>query len=256
MSNHITTTIKNRVLHIQFNRPDKKNAITGAMYQAIAKALHDADSNDEVRVSLIYGTEGCFTSGNDIQDFLQNPPHSEESPAFDFLQTISHTKKPLVAAVTGIAVGVGTTMLLHCDLVYAAESARFSLPFVNLGLVPEAGSTYILPQMMGHRRAAELLLLGGFFDANEAQEVGIVNSIYPDERLLEAVAEKTSQLAAQPPSALRLTKSLIKQHSQEAVQHAMETEGGHFRDRLQSPEALEAMKAFMERRKPDFSKFT
>lgn len=258
MIDHILTEQKDRILSIQLNRPKKKNAITLAMYRAIAEALRQADQDDAVRAVFITGSEDSFSSGNDVMDFLQNPqsPDDVDSPVFQFLTTISQAQKPLVAAVNGLAIGIGTTMLLHCDLVYAADTARFQLPFVNLGLVPEAGSSWLLPQVMDYHRAAELLLLGEMFDAEMACQVGLVNAVFPAADLFEQAWQKALRLAAQPPAALRLTKALLKQSSAAAVKATMHTELGHFAERLQSPEAMEALQAFMERRQPDFSKFT
>ncbi len=264
MSNHVLTTSQESILQIQLNRPEKKNALTLAMYTAIAEAISQAEADDTIRVTLITGTGDAFTSGNDITDFIQapsSPPLGETeggpggSPVFHFMRAITQAQKPLVAAVNGLAIGIGTTMLLHCDLVYAAASARFRLPFVNLALVPEAGSSLLLPRMLGHQRAAELLMLGDFFDAQKAYEFGLVNAVYEDKKLLDMAWQKAQQLAAQPPAALRLTKSLLKRGSSAAVQEAMTEELKHFQTQLQSPEAMEALQAFMERRKPDFSKF-
>ena len=255
MIQQILVSISNRILHLQINRPEKKNALTQAMYSAMSDAIAQAEGDATVRVILISGHEGAFTAGNDIADFVQSPPAGEDSPVFRFLRTISTAKKPIVAAVNGVAVGIGTTMLLHCDLVYAGHGARFQLPFVNLGLVPEAGSSLILPQMIGHRRAAELLLLGDPFNAETAQEVGIVNSVVADGDVLATALHAAAQLAAKPPHALRLSKQLLKQHSSAAVQAAMTEEGAHFATLLTSPEATEALQAFLEKRKPDFSRF-
>ena len=255
MIQQILVSISNRILHIQINRPEKKNALTQAMYSAMSDAIAQAEGDATVRVILISGHEGAFTAGNDIADFVQSPPAGEDSPVFRFLRTISTAKKPIVAAVNGVAVGIGTTMLLHCDLVYAGHGARFQLPFVNLGLVPEAGSSLILPQMIGHRRAAELLLLGDPFNAETAHELGIINSVVADGDVLATALHAATQLAAKPPHALRLSKQLLKQHSGAAVQAAMTEEGAHFANLLTSPEAAEALQAFLEKRKPDFSRF-
>jgi len=255
MTEHILVQTEARIQKIQLKRPEKKNALTRAMYSALAEAIGQGEADDDIRAIFITGSDGSFSSGNDIMDFLQGPVLGENSPVSQFLAAISQAKKPIVAAVNGVAVGIGATMLLHCDLVYAAESARFRLPFVNLGLNPEAGSSYLLPQMMGYHRAAELVLLGDFFDADMARKVGIVNAVYTDDDLLENAWQKALQLAAQPPAALRLAKSLLKRSSAPAIAEAMREEGKHFAGRLQSPEAAEAMQAFMERRKPDFSRF-
>ena len=255
MTEQILSEIGDGVLTIRINRPEKKNALTLAMYEAITAALKAGQSDPAVRCVLITGVENAFTSGNDIMDFIQAPPVDESSPVMQFLQTIPVFEKPIVAAVNGVAIGIGTTLLLHCDLVYAGEGARFQLPFVNLGLVPEAGSSYILPQMVGYQRAAELILLGEAFGAQKAYEVGIVNQVVPDEETFSLAREKAMALAQKAPAALRLSRSLLRQGSARAVQETIVRESSHFASRLQSPEAAEAFQAFMERRKPDFSQF-
>jgi len=255
MTDHILTTVDNGVMTIRINRPEKKNALTVAMYGAMGESLQAAESDDHVRVVLITGTANIFSAGNDIMDFMQNPPFDVNSPVANFLMAIVKAQKPIVAAVNGVAIGVGTTMLLHCDLVYAGENARFHLPFVDLALVPEAGSSYILPRMMGHQRAAELLMLSDSFDAQTAREFGFVNEVLPDDGVEARAMAVARALAAKPPAALRLTKALIKRGSAEAVEETIYHELGQFRQLLQSPEATEAFTAFMERRKPDFSKF-
>jgi len=238
------------------NRPEKKNALNLAMYQALADGLRQADMDDAVRVILISGCPECFTSGNDLADFLASPPTGADSPVMQFLTAISEARKPVVAAVNGIAVGVGVTMLLHCDLVYAGSGASFQMPFVNLGLCPEAGSTLLLPRIMGHQRAAELLLLGEVFSADKACSVGIVTAVCPDQEVLATARSKALQLAAQPAAAVRLTKSLLKRDTADPVRETIAEEGRQFMARLNSPEAAEALQAFMQRRTPDFSRFS
>lgn len=255
MTSHILTETKEQILTITINRPEKKNALTRAMYAALAEAINRANDDSGVRVLLITGSGDSFTSGNDIMDFLQQPPTDETTPVSHFLQAIATAQKCLVAAVNGLAIGVGTTMLLHCDLVYAAASARLQLPFVNLGVVPEAGSSYLLPRLMGHQRAAELLMLGEPFSAMKGREVGIINEVVADEALFAQAWGVAQKLAAKPPAALRLTKALLRENGR-FTREAMQREGAHFRDRLQSPEAIEAFTAFMERRPPDFSQFS
>ncbi len=255
MTDHILTTVDNGVMTIRINRPAKKNALTVDMYGAMGQSLQAAEEDDTVRVVMITGTADTFSAGNDILDFIQNPPFDVNSPVASFLMAIVGAQKPIVAAVNGVAIGVGTTMLLHCDLVYAGENARFHLPFVDLALVPEAGSSYILPRMMGHQRAAELLMLSDPFDAQTAREFGFVNEVLPDDEVEARAMAAAQALAAKPPAALRLTKALIKRGSAEAVEETIYHELGQFRQLLQSPEATEAFTAFMERRKPDFSKF-
>jgi len=252
---HVQTDFQDGILTLQFNRPEKKNALTPAMYSALVDGFRRADDDGAVRVILLTGTEGCFTSGNDLTDFLNTPPDGESSPVFQFLMAIFLARKPVVAAVSGTAVGIGTTMLLHCDLVYAGASAVFQMPFVNLGLCPEAGSTLLLPRMMGHQRAAELLLLGEPFGAEAAREIGIVNIVCPDGELLETARVRAMQLAAQPPAAVRLAKSLLKRRTLADLRETIAEEVWCFRERLRSPEATEAMTAFLERRRPNFSRF-
>lgn len=255
MSDNIRVETRDRITRIQLHRPDKKNAITQAMYQAMADAIRDAEADSETRVMLIHGTDDCFSSGNDMMDFLNNPPADESSSVVHFLRGISQAQKPVVAAVNGVAIGIGTTLLLHCDLVYAGKSARLQLPFVNIGISPEAGSSLILPAMMGHQRAAELLLLGEMIEAAHARELGLVNAVVDDAAVMDKALEKAQRLAAQPPQSLRITKSLMKRANQEQVQSVMDSEAEQFMALLQGDEAREAMTAFMEKRKPDFSRF-
>lgn len=254
MSEHIFITIQDRILIIRMQRPEKKNALTMGMYVGMNQALQQADADASVRVILITGTQDCFTAGNDLVDFANARP-GETSPAILYLQTLAAAKKPVIAAVSGFAVGIGTTMLLHCDLVYADSTARFQLPFVNLGLCPEAGSSAILPALVGQRRAAELLYLGEPFNAEKARALGIVNEVITENPVLDAALAKARQLAEKPPSALRTTKMLLKHATASPITDAMARETQQFAALLQGPEAKEAMGAFLERRKPDFSKF-
>jgi enoyl-CoA hydratase/carnithine racemase len=244
------------ILTLRINRPDKKNALNLPMYKAMADGLAKAASDDAVRVILISGGDECFTSGNDLADFLSDPPTGPESPVMQFLIAISEARKPIVAAVNGLAVGIGVTMLLHCDLVYIGKSATFQMPFVNLGLCPEAGSTLLLPRLMGHQRAAELLLLGEVFSAGTACSLGIATEICPDGDVLATARIRALQLAAQPAAAVRLAKDLLKREYAPRLRETIAEEGVQFMARLKSPEAAEALQAFMQRRKPDFSKFS
>ncbi len=252
---HIRTETKDRIARIEIDRADKKNALTAGMYQAMTDALAAADADQEVRVILIHGKPDCFTAGNDLKDFLEHPPHDDNSPVFQFLRAISTAAKPLVAAVGGPAVGIGTTMLLHCEFVYAAPNARFQMPFVPLGLVPEAASSLLLPMLAGYQRAAELLLLGKPFTAEKALAAGIVTEIVAESELLAHALATAASLAALPPSSLRMTKGLMKAWHADAVVKALTEEGEKFRAQLSSAEAKEAMTAFFEKRKPDFSRF-
>jgi enoyl-CoA hydratase/carnithine racemase len=254
MADNISVSVDNRVLTIRMERLEKKNALTRAMYLAMIEGLRQAEADAAVRVVMIAGSQECFTAGNDLVDFANAKP-GEPAVALQYLEALAALKKPVVAAVGGVAVGIGTTMLLHCDLVYAAPSTRFQLPFVNLGLCPEAGSSFILPSLIGQRRAAELLFFGEPFGAELAREFGIVNEIVPEGELLAKVAEKARQLAEKPPTALRTAKALMKQGIAGEIQSAMARETKEFAALLQGPEAREAMTAFMQKRKPDFSKF-
>ncbi len=253
--NHILTEIKDGILRIEIDRPDKKNALTAAMYQAMADAIKAAEADSKVRVVLIHGKAGMFTAGNDLQDFLDNPPRDDNRPVFQFLYGISQAQKPVVAAVAGPAVGIGTTMLLHCDLVYAAPNARLQLPFVNLGLVPEAASSLLLPALIGYQRAAELFLLGEPFSAQKAKEIGLVTEVVPEDQLFDTAMAQARKLAGKPAASLRLTKRLMKQGQMAAVAQRIKLESDHFGERLGSPEAKEAFAAFLEKRKPDFGQF-
>lgn len=244
------------VLHLTIHRPEKKNALTLAMYDALSEALEAATDEAAVRAVLLSGAEGCFTSGNDLADFMQHPPTDENSPVFRFLRVISTFPKPIVAAVQGPAIGIGTTMLLHCDLIFAAPSARFQMPFVSLGLCPEAASSLLLPRLVGHPRAAEWLLLGNPFDAHEAEEAHLINEVLSDDNVQAYALRQAETLAALPPASVRLTKALLKQHPKAAIEETMRAEAQHFAERLTSPEAAEAFTAFFEKRPPDFSRFT
>ena len=253
----ILTHVEAGVMTLTFNRVDKKNSITRAMYAALADGLERAAQDAAVRVALIQGDATVFSAGNDIGDF-QNAPADpgprEQQPVWRFLRAIATFPKPIVAAVCGPAVGVGTTLLLHCDLVYAGDNAAFALPFVNLGLVPEAASSLLLPQMLGYHRAAEALLLGEPFMAEAALEVGLVNRVVPPTECNAAAQQQARKLAAKPLASLIETKRLMKGGQQAAVLARMNEEGQLFGRMLHEPAAREAFAAFAERRKPDFSK--
>lgn len=241
---------------IAFARPDKKNAITAAMYAAMADGLVAAAADPATRVVLLAGSDACFTAGNDLQDFLANPPSGDDSPVFRFLHALAACPKPVVAAPCGVAVGVGTTMLLHCDLVYAGDNARFSVPFAQLGLCPEAASSLLLPAIAGWQRAAEKLLLGEPFGADEAREMGIVNRVLPAAEAIGFARTQAAKLAALPASSLRETKRLMKRALGDAIPAQMAAEGQVFGRMLRAPEAREAFTAFFEKRRPDFSSFS
>ena len=251
----ILTNKANGVVTITFNRPDKKNAITVAMYQTMVNALNDAENDAEVRTILFTGKQETFTAGNDLDDFLRNPPQSIKSPVYQFIQTLSHATKPVIAAVSGLAVGIGTTMLLHCDFVYAAENARFSMPFAKLGLCPEFASSLLLPQIAGYQRAAEKLMLGEAFSAQEACAMGFVNKVLPPAEVLAFAQAQAAKLVALPTSSLRATKRLMKGKQIAAIEAKIKEESVLFSEMLVSKEAKEAFTAFFEKRKPDFTKF-
>lgn len=249
----IEITQDGQLLWLRINRPERKNALTHAMYTTMTQGLQQAKDDSSVRVVIITGAAGCFSAGNDMHDFLQHPPTGSDSPVMRFLDALVNFPKPLVAAVEGVAVGIGTTLLLHCDLVYVAPSAKLKLPFVNLGLCPEAGSSLVLPALMGHQRAAELLLLGEMIDGASAVTLGLANGVSDD---CVALAEtQAKRLAAQPPAALRQAKAFMRQGSAAALKQQMQSEGARFCQMLLEPEAREAMQAFVEKRAPDFSRF-
>jgi enoyl-CoA hydratase/carnithine racemase len=241
------------VCTLTFNRPDKKNSITAAMYSALADALQGAEADAAVRCVVFQGVETVFTAGNDIADFLNNPPSTQDAPVFRFLRNLAQFPKPVVAAVCGPAVGIGTTLLFHCDLVYAGDNAAFSMPFVNLGLCPEAASSLLVPQMLGYHRAAEALLLGEPFMAEAALEVGLVNRVLPPTEAAGYAQSVARKLAAKPMASLIETKRLMKKGQAQQVMDTLAEEGQSFGRMLREPAAREAFTAFMERRKPDFS---
>ncbi len=251
----IRTATLNGVATIEIARPAKKNALTLAMYQAMADALGAAGADATVRALLITGQPGVFTSGNDLEDFMQRPPQGPDSPVFHFMQALRDCEKPVVAAVTGAAVGIGTTMLLHCDLVYVSDEARLALPFVSLGLVPEYASSLILPRLMGHARAAEKLLLGEPFTGADAVECGIANAVLPAAEVVNHARRVAERFNALPPGAVRDAKRLMRAPLAAQIGEVMRAEGEIFKQRLRSPEAMEAFQAFFQKRKPDFGQF-
>jgi enoyl-CoA hydratase/carnithine racemase len=249
----ILTHLDAGVLSLTINRLDRKNSITAVMYAAMADVLIAAESNDAVRVLVIQGHETIFSAGNDIGDFLNKPPSTQDAPVFRFLYAISAFTKPIVAAVCGPAVGIGTTLLMHCDLIYAGDNAAFSMPFVNLGLCPEAGSSLLVPQLMGYPRAAEALLLGEPFTAETALEMGLINRIVPPAEASALAHQQAQKLAAKPLSSVIETKRLMKQANASAVKQRIHDESLIFGRMLSEPAAREAFTAFMRKRKPDFS---
>ncbi len=241
------------VAAIQFDRPGKRNALTAEMYEQLDQAVRAAEEDADVRVLLFHGHRDVFCAGNDLADFQRRPPLDADAPGFRFIRRVSTVAKPMVAAVNGPAVGIGTTLLLHCDLVYAGDDARFQLPFARLGLVPEFASSYLLPLVAGWQRAAELLLLGEPFDAAQAHAAGIVTRVVPADAALDVAREAAGRLAVLPPAALRTTKALMKRAHQAAIAAQLEAEAGHFQRMLTEPAAREAFAAFMEKRTPDFT---
>jgi enoyl-CoA hydratase/carnithine racemase len=254
MSQEVLQHLEAGVLTLTLNRVEKKNSLTAAMYQQLADALKAARADAAVRVAVIQGHEAVFSAGNDLGEFLNSPPEGGNSPVFQFLDQISGFEKPLLAAVCGPAVGVGSTMLLHCDMVIAGDNAAFSMPFVNLGLCPEAASSLLVPQLMGYHRAAEALMLGEPFMAEAALEVGFVNRVVPPSEATRVAQQWAAKLAAKPLSSLMETKRLLKKGQAEQVKARMGEEGASFGRMLRESAAKEAFRAFMERRAPDFSK--
>jgi len=254
MSEHIRIeNLAPGILSVTLNRADRKNAITFAMYRALNDALKSGDTDPAVRVMLLSGAGGNFTSGNDLADF-QKEQLDFPTPGIQFLQVVSTLRKPLVAAVEGHAIGIGTTMLLHCDMVFAAQSARFRLPFVNLALCPEGASSYLLPKIAGYKKAAQLLMLGEEFDAETAVDAGIATAAVPAGEALAAATTCANTLAAKAPRALQLTKMLLRRGDAEAVASRILLEADHFGQCRTSSEAREAFTAFFEKRAPDFSR--
>ncbi|MGY2163530.1 enoyl-CoA hydratase/isomerase family protein [Pseudomonas tolaasii] len=237
------------LLTLQLNRHDKKNALTRAMYTQLAEALDVADADADVRAVLIQGSNDCFTAGNDIGDFLEQPPSDLDSPPFHFMTSLINCRKPVVAGVAGSAVGIGTTLLLHCDLVYISRDARLRMPFVNLGLCPEFGSSLILPRLLGHAKAAELLLLGEGFTGEQAAEWGIATeALGSGEAALAKAREMAQRFETLAPGAVQVTKQLMKSVDRQQLRQVIEEEGALFVQRLKSPEAIAALSGFIARR--------
>lgn len=258
MTQEVLTQQANGVFTIQMNRPEKKNALTQNMYALMAQGLQTADKDDSVRVVMLCGTKNLFTAGNDIEDFQTQSSGGDDSWSLtiaSFFEGLLSLRKPLIAAVQGHAIGIGTTMLLHCDLVYAGKSTIFSMPFVDLGLCPEFGSSFILPNLAGHQRASELFLLGEKFGPEEAREVGIVSRVFNDDILMDEVMKIAERLTHKSPAALMATKKLMKRYWTQKIREAINADGEMFASLLASPEAREAFDAFTNKRAPDFSKF-
>ena len=250
----IVTEHAGSILRVQFNRPTKRNAMTSAMYVALAGIFNKAAADESTRVVLWHGAGDSFCAGNDIEDFLKNPPGPGESPQARLMEALVSFDKPIVVAVHGAAIGGGTTMLTHCDFVYAAESAKFQMPFINLAVVPEFGSSCSLPARIGLARAAELLLLGAPFDGRRAAELGLVTEVVSDKDVLARATETAWKLAAKPAAALQAGKRLMKQPFREQIKAAMKAENEEFSAQVRSEDAKEAFSAFLEKRKPDFTR--
>ena len=250
----IVTERSGSILRIQLNRPEKKNAMTGNMYVTLADILNHAAKDDSIRVVVLHGAGDSFSAGNDVADFLNTPPGPGESPQAKLMNALVNFDKPIVAAVQGAAIGGGTTMLTHCDFVFAGESTKFQMPFINLGLVPEFGSSCSIPARIGHLRAAELIFLGTPFDAQRAFELGLVTRVVPDEKLLATATETAQKLAAKPAIAMQASKRLLKQATREQIRQAIKIESEQFSLLLQSADTKEAFTAFLEKRPPNFNK--
>jgi enoyl-CoA hydratase/carnithine racemase len=246
--NELLTERSENVLRVQFNRPAKKNAMTMAMYTGLADLLNEADKDDNIHVVLVYGAGDSFSAGNDLEDFVKNPPGPGDSPQLRLIDALIRFSKPLVAAVHGVAIGGGTTILTHFDFVYAAETARFQIPFINLALVPEFGSSFSLPRQIGYLQAAELILLGGAFNAARASELGLVTAVVPDATVLAKATETAQALARKPAVALRSCKDLMKRPQREQLEQAVARELQEFAVRVRSAETKEAIAAFFEKR--------
>jgi enoyl-CoA hydratase/carnithine racemase len=250
----IVTERSGSILRVQLNRPARKNAMTSAMYITMADLLNAAAKDDDIRVVLWHGAGDSFCAGNDVEDFLRNPPGPGESPQARLIDAFINFEKPLVVAVHGAAVGGGTTMLTHCDFVYAGESARFQMPFINLALVPEFGSSYLIPALIGYQRAAELIQLGLPFDAARAAELGLVTRVVPDQKLLTTATETAQLLAGKPTGALVACKRLMRRPMRDQLEQAAKLENEEFSLRVRSADAKEAFTAFIEKRPPDFTR--
>ncbi|MDO6823706.1 enoyl-CoA hydratase [Marinobacter sp. 1_MG-2023] len=256
MTDFVLTETNNQVLTVRINRPERKNALTHAMYTALGDALEKADSDADIRCVLFTGSEECFTAGNDLSDFASGLTGAfTETPVGRFLLLLAKARKPVVAAVNGPAVGIGTTMLLHCDMVFSGTNTRFQMPFASLGLCPEGGSSLLLPTWIGRVRAAELLMLGDTFSSEDAYRLGLINRVCDPADTEQTAIQVCQRLASQPPAAIRATKKLLSSPTHDELAATMLAEGELFSERLKSPEAAEAFGAFMQKRKPDFSSF-
>jgi len=261
MSDYVKIDSEDSILKIGFNRPDKKNALNSEMYYAVRDALVSASEDSSVRVIVLYGEGGDFTSGNDVKDFLAfattkiSEGNDSEFPAKEFLDVLIPYNKPVIAAVDGVAVGIGATLTQHCDLVYASKEAKFHMPFVNLGLNPEAGTSFVLPKLVGYHNASEILLSGDMFTSQRAHEMGFVNGVVEQSELMDFVMNKAKNISELAPTPVRLAKQMMKEHFVDQLIEVNQKEFNTFVERMKSPEALEAIQAFIQKRKPDFSQF-
>lgn len=251
----VVSQLHDRILTLSLNRPERKNALSLAMYFALAELITRADADSQIRVIVLTGTDEFFTSGNDLMDFMNEPEIHPKHPTVRFMDALRLCSKPVVAVVRGHSVGIGTTLLLHCDLVYAAEDARLQLPFVNLGLCPEYASSFLVPRVVGQQKAAELFLLGEPFSGVEAEKIGLVTKAVPANELNDVARAKIQRLAQQPPAAVRRSKALLRGATQSSIEQALQAEYAGFAEGLGSEECKESVTAFFEKRAPDFSKF-
>ena len=248
MTGQVKISRVDSALCIQIHRPEKKNALTPEMYAGIAEAIRNADADDDIRAIVLHGIEGCFTSGNDLQNFRNGPSADRVYPHNIYIDALRHAQKPVIAAVNGLALGIGTIMLFHCDFVYAAPGTRFSLPFVNLGLSPEGGTSYILPHLIGYQKAAELIMLGKQFDVELAERIGLVNEIVSADKVLEHALATAEQLATKSPDSIRAAKALLKRGMDDAVTTAMARELDIFNERMASSEVRDAIAGFFTKK--------
>jgi len=251
----ILTDKKSGLLTITFNRPDRKNSVTAAMYEVLVRTLNEAANDAQIRVVVLSGNEESFSAGNDLGDFVTNPPNTADAPVWQFLRALSVFPKPVIAAVCGAAVGIGTTMLLHCDLVFVGDNAKFGLPFVSLGVCPEGASTLLLPKLIGYQRAARALLMGEPFDAQSALQMGLANQILPAAETLAFAQSEAAKLVTKPLSSVVEAKRLMKMSERAAIEAQMSEETAVFGRMITAGAAKEAIAAFGEKRKPDFSQF-
>jgi enoyl-CoA hydratase/carnithine racemase len=249
--NELLTERSGSILRVQFNRPAKKNAMTMAMYTGLADLLNEADNDESIHIVLLHGAGDSFTAGNDLEDFVKNPPGPGDSPQTRLIGALIDFSKPLVAAVHGVAIGGGTTILTHFDFVYAAEDTKFQVPFINLALVPEFGSSYLLPRQLGYLQAAELLMLGEPFSAARANELGLITAVVPGPEVMARATETAEKLARKPATALRACKNLLKRPEREQLRQSVARETEEFAERVRSAETKEAIAAFFEKRPPD-----